>query len=109
VNERIQGYCPMGCGQTLFVGSGGYVTCSRIPCPQPTAVSDILDDRESEHIVQIDEHEFTVRHPLRERLGDELMDCALHAWIAKQSGPPHRPGRYRVIWRGDAQSAVWLA
>lgn len=41
----IQGYCP-ACGwRGLFVGSGGYITCSQIDCPDPGAVTDLLAKR----------------------------------------------------------------
>jgi hypothetical protein len=86
----------MGCGHTLFVADGGYITCSYVHCPNPTAVTDLLEDRETEHMVEIGEEKFTVRHPLRERLGDKLMTCDLYEHIAGLDGPPARPGRYRV-------------
>lgn len=36
---RVEGKCP-GCGSaSLFVGLGGYVTCSRLDCPSPCAAS----------------------------------------------------------------------
>ncbi len=95
--EHVKGYCPMGCGETLFLGSGGYVTCSYVKCPNPTALSDILNDRETAHIVTFDEDAFTIRHPLRERLNDELMTCDLHRYCADLDGPPPQLGRYRVI------------
>ena len=41
----VRGFCPMGCGETLFLGSGGYVTCSLIGCPRPDAASILLDSR----------------------------------------------------------------
>jgi len=92
----VQGYCPMGCGQTLFLGDGGYVTCSFSECPERSAVSDILDDRETEHIVELGDSSFSVQHPLRERLNGDLFTCALHQWISDLPGPPRRPGRYRA-------------
>lgn len=92
----IQGYCPMGCGRTLFVADGGHITCSYVYCPRPTAVDELLEDRETEHTVDLGETGFTVRHPLRERLDDALMECQLHEEIAALSGPPAVPGRYRV-------------
>lgn len=94
--RRVRGYCPMGCGQTLFLGDGGYVTCSLIGCPQPDAVATLLEDSEHEHIVKIEPGDFTILHPLRERLGDQLMSCDLMGWLSAQSGPPFAPGRYRV-------------
>lgn len=39
---EVQGRCPACGGQSLFLGSGGYVTCSRIECPDPTAADDLL-------------------------------------------------------------------
>ncbi|MET8766351.1 DUF6085 family protein [Streptomyces sp. NPDC004658] len=38
----IQGRCPACRGDSLFIGSGGYVTCSRIDCPDPCAADDLL-------------------------------------------------------------------
>jgi len=43
MSKRITGRCP-SCGSgTLFVGVGGYVTCSLQGCPDPGAASDALD------------------------------------------------------------------
>jgi hypothetical protein len=39
----------MGCGHTLILGSGGYVTCGYLPCPDPTRVDQLLDDAEYLH------------------------------------------------------------
>lgn len=97
MSEHVHGQCPMGCGETLFLGSGGYVTCSYIHCPNPAAVSELLEDRETEHVAILREDDFTLRHPLRERLHDELETCALHQRIAELDGPPRQPGRYRVF------------
>lgn len=108
MSDKIAGNCPMGCGRTLFAAEGGYITCAYIECPRPDAVADLLDDNESEHVVLIEPHTFTVRHPLRERLDDELLTCSLYEWIAGRKGPPAAPGRYRVTWRGDPDKASWI-
>lgn len=100
-DRAVQGYCPMGCGRTLFLADGGYVTCSYVRCPRPDAVADILADRESEHIVVFSAGDFTIRHPLRERLGDSLMDCELHKVLEVLAGPPVQPGRYRATLSGE--------
>lgn len=97
MSARVQGYCPMGCGETLFLAAEGYVTCGHLECPRPDAVADILDDREVEHVVDIIETEFSIKHPLRERLDDALLDCHLHKDMAAMSGPPAKPGRYRAL------------
>lgn len=97
----VAGYCPMGCGETLSVMDGGHVTCRRLECPRPDAVSEILADRETEHLVTFSPTAFTVRHPLRERLDDALMDCELHEFIAALPGPPVSSGLYRARSVGE--------
>lgn len=94
--EKVRGYCPVGCGETLMLGEGGHVTCSWVGCPEPTAVDRIIGDRETEHIVKLDEEGFDVLHPLRERLGGELFSCTLHEDLRALDGPPREPGRYRA-------------
>jgi len=102
----ISGYCPMGCGQTLSVMAKGHVTCRKLECPRPDAVSEILADAETEHVVKFGETTFTVRHPLRERLDGQLMDCQVHEWVAALDGPPVPPGTYRAAPPNDA-GGVW--
>lgn len=41
-NPRVQGRCPKGCGNTLFLGNEGYVTCGYLKCPEPDAASRLL-------------------------------------------------------------------
>lgn len=101
--SAIKGYCPMGCGETLFVGAGGYITCSYIPCPKPGAVATLLDDRETEHVVEFGGKTFVIWHPLREHIEhDALFLCSLHAHITGLSGPPVKPGRYHAIRSDNA-------
>jgi hypothetical protein len=38
----VQGRCPACRGSSLFLGSGGYLTCSRLDCPNPSAADDVL-------------------------------------------------------------------
>ncbi|MDX2702182.1 hypothetical protein PV350_04885 [Streptomyces sp. PA03-6a] len=38
----VKGRCP-ACGGSLFLGEGGYVTCSRLDCPDPDAPNEALD------------------------------------------------------------------
>lgn len=93
----VYGYCPLGCGATLFVGEGGFITCSNKDCPQPDAVSLILGDNETEHVAEISEAGFILKHPLRERLDDALFGCSFATHLEELSGAPVPPGRYRVI------------
>lgn len=41
----VQGRCPACGGTLLFLGAGGYVTCARIGCPDPTAATDLLEQQ----------------------------------------------------------------
>jgi len=102
----VRGFCPMGCGETLFLGDGGYVTCSLIGCPCPDAVSTLLDDRETDHVVHLKERTFTVRHPLRERVDDVLMHCDIDRRLTEFDSPPNYPGHYRVVMAED-ERWIW--
>jgi hypothetical protein len=42
---QVSGYCPACNGASLFLGAGGYVTCSRLDCPRPEAAADVLTRR----------------------------------------------------------------
>lgn len=101
----VKGFCPMGCGPTLFVAEGGYITCSFNKCPNPSYVSELLEDRETEHIVKFVEGGFTVQHPLREKK-DTLMTCDVHLRLADLDYPPVKPGTYRFILTPD-QEKPW--
>lgn len=91
---RLAGHCPMGCGETLHAVFGT-VACSHALCPQPSAVDLILADPETEHVVQLQDDGYSIKHPLRERLNDQLLDCDLHVAVGKLA-PAFRPGRYRA-------------
>lgn len=98
----VAGHCPMGCGRTLFLADGGHITCSWRDCPDREAADTILGDAESEHVVEFRPGTFIVRHPLRERIGDDLMRCELHRHIESLPGPPVALGRYRAVFDDDA-------
>lgn len=100
---KITGYCPMGCGQTLFVADGGHITCSLAGCPNPGVVDELLDNRETEHIAVLTDDDIVVLHPLRERLNDLLLSCALVGWGHRDT-PVQAGGRYRVTVAPTAPS-----
>jgi hypothetical protein len=108
--EKVQGFCPMGCGETLFLGEGGYVTCADSVCPMPDSVSNLLSESpEQGHIGTF--HEvggFTLAHPLRERIGGTLETCALHRHLTSLSGPPVDPGQYRMNLRTGSDGKLVL-
>jgi len=95
----------MGCGETLFLGDGGYVTCSLIGCPRPDAVSRVLDGRKTEHVVWIEGLTATIRHPLREWTDDAQLSCDLNRHLADLDASLLSPGKYRM--RRDGERWTW--
>lgn len=93
---KVQGFCPMGCGQTLFLDTGGHITCGWPPCPDPGALDTIASEPITEHIVHIRAKDFTIRHPLRDRIGHNLEECTVHQWLSSLDEPPREPGTYLV-------------
>ena len=99
--ERVAGNCPMGCGSTLFLGSGGHITCSLISCPNPCAADGLLH-LPTEHYVVFDEQGWTLEHPARERIEGSMHGCPVHEQLRALDGAPVRPGRYCVSGDGCA-------
>ena len=77
----VQGRCPACNGSSLFLGSSGYVTCSRLDCPNPTAADDQL-------------HRVRPASPLRERLAAALIARIKQSVIAG----PRLPGQIGSIF-----------
>lgn len=95
----ISSFCP-ACGERMLVvrPADGKIICTKTRCPRPTAAHEILSDPEREHVVMFDERGFmTLRHPLRERLGDALMTCCVHDHLVSRGASYLPPGRYRVL------------
>jgi hypothetical protein len=99
-------YCPMGCGNTLHVmvggGSGG-LTCLARNCPDKNAAQKILSDGETEHVVVYKGGTYVVRHPLRERIGDALVECEVAAAVFRFGDHPREDGRYRAMIGEDGE------
>lgn len=94
----VQGRCPAcGSGGTLFVGAGGFLTCSLDRCPEPAKASDLLD-RPDYHVIELGEGKWALQHEAT--CFPNLLDCTTHAaiaaWMDTLTGPPAPPGRYRV-------------
>lgn len=103
----VNGRCP-GCGlETLRLGPDGAVRCASSRCYRPDAAALILADGEPHHIVDLGRRSFTIRHPLIERIDDDLFTCTLHDHLSKLRTPPAEPGRYRA--RLVADDWTWEA
>lgn len=53
--DIITNECPNGCGKTLFVGEGGYVTCSFRNCPEPNTFAVFERWRAALHKIAVSE------------------------------------------------------
>lgn len=99
----IQGFCPVCGGATLVAvptSEKAKLECSNVNCPNPTAAAIILNDDEVDHIVDFEEKGFTMRHPLRERIDDQLLNCSLHNYLLEFApnylGFDYEVGKFRV-------------
>lgn len=102
----LQGYCPMGCGQTLHATGAGFITCLNRDCPRPAAVTQLLTQRDViEHRVIFGQDEFVVIHPLRERFGDLIAHCPLDEYLRRLPGPPVALGEYLAEQQSDG---MWV-
>jgi hypothetical protein len=104
----MQGKCPMGCGRTLHYSSGsGFVVCMNKDCPDDGAVNKLLADPEAGHIVVLNEFDFDLKHPLRERIDDELFDCHVYRVLTAAKAPPQALGRWRVTDTTGDDPKAW--
>ena len=116
VEPRRPYYCPMGCGQTVVVRlranldrpgldrieAGAELECTAKSCPQRDAAHRILTDPDAmDHVVVLGASEFSIVHPLRERLDMALAACQLNHVLGDWDNPLHPPGRYRVTLSGQ--------
>jgi len=92
----VVGYCPNGCGETLYLADGGQIMCSTNKCPDPLAVSKLLIGDQKDHIVTLSDSGFTVQHPLRERVDGKLHECNLYRDLSNAGQPDLPNGRYAV-------------
>lgn len=98
---KVQGYCPMGCGETLEVNKRGAVSCGGGDCMDPHAVQEILNQSEHRHILNIDTAGWTLKHPLAERVQDELFECPIGARMHVVALDRVEHGRYAVSLDDD--------
>lgn len=98
---RLDGFCPMGCGRTLYAEEGrafGQIICMGSGCPGPMSAQEILNDPETRHIVKFGGNGFTIRHPLHERNDDAMMSCDLHLiCFSMPCSPDGETGTFRAF------------
>lgn len=95
VRPPVSGHCPACGNASLVLGSTGHVECEHEDCAMTDAVDLLLSDEETEHVVRFEDDRFHVKHPLRERIGDALLNCTVYTSI-HDDPPGIDSGLYRV-------------
>lgn len=109
---EVKGHCPV-CGASELFLCHGKVVCANTSCSRPTAAHELLQDDETGHIMSVGPREFTLRHPIRERLDDALMNCQLHQHMTEfivsylDEGSMAAGQTYRVYGSGDGEDFAW--
>ena len=93
--------CPACRERKLHLMTSGLIRCMNRACPSPRAAQEILEGDEGVDIVQIGESDFSILHPLRERIEGGLFDCPVNRYLASLGEPPALPGRYRAVMGED--------
>jgi len=104
ISHRLDALCP-ACGTQLFIELGitvDQIVCRNVNCKRPTAAHEILSETEIGHIVMLGERDFSMKHPLVERIRDELLKCDFMLYMRSLLRTPLAPGKYRVVHSSDA-------
>ncbi len=82
----VVGRCPACDRSGLFVGSGGYITCSNVDCPNPSSISTLLQAGD-EHFVTFNETGWFIEHSLRCRVSGRMAaGCSWQAAVELVAG-----------------------
>lgn len=93
---QVQGRCPACARKTLFLGSGGYVTCSNDTCTEPDAPACTL----ATAYAQVGAHERALHHAAAyEAARIDLQTAVKYIELQVAAGPlsPLRDGRARIL------------
>lgn len=93
----VEGRCPSCEKEELALSSSGEIYCVDKACARPKAVTEILKNASTKHIVKLTSYNFSVQHPLIERLEDGVFECELVKELTYSSNPPKPTGVYQVV------------
>lgn len=114
---RVRGRCPECFGSSLFLGEGGYVTCSRLECTDPTRADSLLNQgafSAGESALRAAAQELVYGENFGQHVGDCKIDhvrdaectCYLAPLKAALDGAPWEPSEEQVE---RAAEAGWRA
>lgn len=110
IRDILGVYCP-ACGEPkLHLMQADVIHCLARGCPDPDAAQKVLSDPETGHVADVTEDGWTLKHPLRERLGDGLFACTAGEVMrrAEEDGAV-LPGRWRLLPGTDGAAAAFQA
>lgn len=117
--DPLQGRCPHCGAEELKRGFQGLIQCGNTLCEQQDAVHRLLTDPElNNHLVKVTTRnrvtsegpvplfDWTIRHPLVERLNDDLFVCEIGLYLSavRDGGEILKGGLYRVF---DGVNGGW--
>lgn len=89
------------CGHTIYLTLDGQLVCGNGSCPDRLAAHKLLHEPERDHVATVEDGRFNLKHPLRERINDDLLSCSIHARLSKLRALPSTSGAYRITEHGD--------
>lgn len=95
-------FCPQGCGATLR-SQHNTLVCVAPDCPDPDSVTKLLGEGLQEHrlVIKYGRHvTWTLKHPLCERIDDDLFECPFNQWeslLSNDTSSVVGVGEYRMI------------
>lgn len=83
---RIADRCPCCGGQTLFIGAGGWLTCSVIGCKAPGAASDLLAQALARYAPKPETLADVAREAAEALRGNAALSARLLAAVEREKG-----------------------
>lgn len=110
LHTNVNGYCP-ACGkQTLVLSVLSNLRCRNTACPDRNVAHTMLSRPSHHHVVRLTNAGYKIRHPLAERVDDQLFSCELDRYLSSCFTAPQAIGTYTVVARekrAENQSERW--
>jgi hypothetical protein len=110
VIRGVAGRCPSCWERSLHLLPDDHVHCLNRECRAPDAVDRLLEEEtEPVHVLSVTVRDWTLQHPLVERLSRNGLRCAAHHRASSTTEPvPREPGRYVMVLASDGWTFFML-